>query len=96
MRYISLASSRLLSNGSAYHDGGTAVALHCWLVDRALAHDAFSRNAALAAELKSLKYRVPPRQFFANIGDANFQRRPKPRHGLLSDLNFEYKRNKFH
>lgn len=74
------ASSRLLSSGSSYHDGGTAVSLHCWLVDRALAHDAFSRSAALAAELKSLKYRVPPRQFFAHLGDATFQRRSKPRY----------------
>lgn len=80
------ASSRIISSGSTYQDGGAAVSLHCWLVDRALAHDAFSRSAALAAELKSLKYRVPPRQFFAHLGDATFQRRSKPRYDF--DISF--------
>ncbi|XP_028174519.1 protein Smaug [Ostrinia furnacalis] len=55
------------------------LSLHCWLVEKALHHEAFSRPE-LQAALKRLRHRLPPRQFFHHVSDMPLNRRcPKPR-----------------
>ncbi|XP_075976543.1 sterile alpha motif domain containing protein 4 smaug [Anticarsia gemmatalis] len=55
------------------------LSLHCWLVEKALHHDAFSRPDLLEA-LRGLRHRLPPRQFFHHVSDMPLNRRcPKPR-----------------
>lgn len=55
------------------------LSLHCWLVERALHHEAF-RRPDLRDSLKGLRHRLPPRQFFHHVSDMPLNRRcPKPR-----------------
>lgn len=55
------------------------LSLHCWLVERALHHEAFARHD-LREALRSLRHRLPPRQFFHHVSDMPLNRRcPKPR-----------------
>ncbi|XP_026752573.1 protein Smaug [Galleria mellonella] len=55
------------------------LSLHCWLVEKALHHEAFNRPDLLE-ELKRLRHRLPPRQFFHHVSDMPLNRRcPKLR-----------------
>ncbi|KAL4715637.1 hypothetical protein ACJJTC_006216 [Scirpophaga incertulas] len=55
------------------------MSLHCWLVEKALHHEAFTRPE-LQETLKRLRHRLPPRQFFHYVSDMPLNRRcPKPR-----------------
>ncbi|XP_026330846.1 protein Smaug [Hyposmocoma kahamanoa] len=55
------------------------LSLHCWLVERALHHEAFARPE-LQAALRRLRHRLPPRQFFHHVCDMPLARRPlKPK-----------------
>lgn len=55
------------------------MSLHCWLVEKALHHEAFSRPE-LQEALKGLRHRLPPRQFFHHVSDMPLNRKcPKPR-----------------
>ncbi|XP_050344255.1 protein Smaug isoform X2 [Nymphalis io] len=49
------------------------VSLHCWLIEKALHHEAFS-SAELQSALRRLRHRLPPRQFFHLVGDAPHRR----------------------
>ncbi|KAM3961481.1 LOW QUALITY PROTEIN: sterile alpha motif domain containing protein 4 smaug [Aphomia sociella] len=55
------------------------MSLHCWLIEKALHHEAFNKPELLE-ELKRLRHRLPPRQFFHHVSDMPLNRRcPKPR-----------------
>ncbi|XP_049875070.1 protein Smaug [Pectinophora gossypiella] len=59
------------------------LSLHCWLVERALHHESFTR-AELQQALRRLRHRLPPRQFFHHVCDLPLARRnlkPKWRTG---------------
>nr|XP_026487969.1 protein Smaug isoform X2 [Vanessa tameamea] len=49
------------------------VSLHCWLIEKALHHEAFSCGE-LQSALRRLRHRLPPRQFFHLVGDAPHRR----------------------
>ncbi|XP_049700152.2 protein Smaug isoform X1 [Helicoverpa armigera] len=50
------------------------MSLHCWLVEKALHHEAFTRPE-LQETLKGLRHRLPPRQFFHHVSDMPLNRR---------------------
>ncbi|XP_013191583.1 protein Smaug [Amyelois transitella] len=55
------------------------LSLHCWLIEKALHHEAFTQPE-LVEQLKRLRHRLPPRQFFHHVSDMPLNRRcPKPR-----------------
>lgn len=55
------------------------MSLHCWLVEKALHHEAFC-GADTQEALRRLRHRLPPRQFFHHVNDMPHNRRgPKPR-----------------
>ncbi|XP_045773791.1 protein Smaug [Maniola jurtina] len=49
------------------------MSLHCWLIEKALHHEAFSTPEVQSA-LRRLRHRLPPRQFFHLVGDAPHRR----------------------
>ncbi|CAH2041781.1 unnamed protein product, partial [Iphiclides podalirius] len=55
------------------------MSLHCWLVEKALHHEAFARSE-LQRALRALRHRLPPRQFFRHVGELPLHaHRHKPR-----------------
>ncbi|KAJ0176334.1 hypothetical protein K1T71_008508 [Dendrolimus kikuchii] len=55
------------------------MSLHCWLVEKALHHEAFF-GGELQEALRRLRHRLPPRQFFHHVNEMPLNRRcPKPR-----------------
>ncbi|XP_045536981.1 protein Smaug isoform X1 [Papilio machaon] len=55
------------------------MSLHCWLVEKALHHEAF-RRAELQEALRRLRHRLPPTQFFHHVGELPLlAHRHKPR-----------------
>ncbi|CAH0625204.1 unnamed protein product [Chrysodeixis includens] len=72
-------TSQLLSEDGEHEPPVDPMSLHCWLVEKALHHEAFNRPELLEA-LKRLRHRLPPRQFFHHVSDMPHNRRcPKPR-----------------
>ncbi|CAH2244732.1 jg27736 [Pararge aegeria aegeria] len=49
------------------------MSLHCWLIEKALHHEAFG-SAEVQSSLRRLRHRLPPRQFFHLVGDAPHRR----------------------
>ncbi|KAJ8719297.1 hypothetical protein PYW08_011472 [Mythimna loreyi] len=72
-------ASQLVSEDGEHEPPIDPMSLHCWLVEKALHHEAFSRPE-LQEALKGLRHRLPPRQFFHHVSDMPLNRRcPKPR-----------------
>ncbi|CAH0400114.1 unnamed protein product [Chilo suppressalis] len=68
-----------LSDESEHESPVDPMSLHCWLIEKALHHEAFNRPE-LQEALKRLRHRLPPRQFFHHVSDMPLNRRcPKPR-----------------
>ncbi|XP_053608663.1 protein Smaug [Plodia interpunctella] len=88
VRALDIASNALSSGcataARAREDGDPdpavdPLSLHCWLVEKALHHEAFVQPE-LQEHLKRLRHRLPPRQFFHHVSDMPLNRRcPKPR-----------------
>ncbi|KAG6459656.1 hypothetical protein O3G_MSEX011493 [Manduca sexta] len=74
------AGAALVSSDECEHDSPVdPMSLHCWLVEKALHHEAFS-SPEMQEALKRLRHRLPPRQFFHHVSDMPLSRRgPKPR-----------------
>ncbi|XP_034832593.1 protein Smaug [Maniola hyperantus] len=49
------------------------MSLHCWLIEKALHHEAFG-TPEIQSALRRLRHRLPPRQFFHLVGDAPHRR----------------------
>ncbi|CAG9788217.1 unnamed protein product [Diatraea saccharalis] len=68
-----------LSDESELESPVDPLSLHCWLIEKALHHEAFNRPE-LQEALRRLRHRLPPRQFFHHVSDMPLNRRcPKPR-----------------